>query len=67
MDLPREIKLRIHKSTGCCKPTPEEAQKEPCACGASALIEQIEDWGDAVPLYTQEQLDVMVLEVKLDV
>ena len=42
-DMPREIQELIYRAS-CCQPTPELAQKEPCACVAAAIVEQCEDW-----------------------
>jgi len=43
-ELPREIVLEIYRATGCCGDTPEEAQRQPCACVAASIVDQIEDW-----------------------
>jgi hypothetical protein len=42
-ELPRETIELIYRAS-CCKPTPEEAQKEPCACVAAVIVEQVEEW-----------------------
>lgn len=42
-ELPRPIVELIYRET-CCKPTPEQAQNEPCACVAVAIVERIEEW-----------------------
>lgn len=42
-ELPRPIVELIYRSS-CCKPTPEEASKEACACVAAEIIEQVEKW-----------------------
>lgn len=42
-ELPREIVELIHRAS-CCKDTPEEAQKEPCACAAAFIVEKLESW-----------------------
>ena len=42
-ELPRGLVCLIYRLT-CCKDTPEEAQKEPCACVAASLVERLEGW-----------------------
>ena len=41
--LPAGIKDAIY-AVSCCKPTPEEARYEPCACVAAQIVETIEGW-----------------------
>jgi len=45
--LPLGIQDFIYKAC-CCKPTPEEAQKESCACVAAHIVEVIEGWAAQV-------------------
>lgn len=45
--LPRNIIDKIYRAV-CCVPTPELAQKEPCACAAAYLVEQIEEWAESL-------------------
>lgn len=55
-DLPREIQEMIYRSS-CCVPTPEAAQKEPCACVAYAIVEKVEEWAGAQATKRDEEAE----------
>ena len=63
VELPREIVEMIYKSCCCCD-TPEEAQKEPCACIAAAIVEQIEDWA-FIMTETKRDKDISLLKASI--
>ncbi len=44
--LPKHIRDRIYKTACACKMTEEQAAKEPCACSAYCLVNDIEDWAN---------------------
>lgn len=44
--LPPRIVQILYNET-CCKPTPEQAKGEACACVAGHLVNEIEDWAAA--------------------
>jgi len=45
--LPRQTVELIYRAS-CCKPTPEAAQKESCACVAVRIVEECEEWAQSL-------------------
>lgn len=64
-DLPREIQEMIYRSS-CCVPTPEAAQKEPCACVAYAIVEKVEEWAGAQATKRAEKAEALKQNYRKD-
>lgn len=54
VELPRSIVEVIYRGL-CCKPTPELAKNEPCACVAAYVVDQIEEWAASLSAKAVEE------------